>query len=356
VTDGTHWARKIYSFTTGYPSPFDPFDYGWQYRKQITIDHTQVTGDLVNFPVLLSTTDPDIITAQTDGDDFLFMNSTGAAIKLRHEIEVFSQATGTLVAWVNIPSLSSDEDTVFYMYYGNPSCINQEYPEKTWDSHYVGVWHMNDVTSSTIADSTLNDNNGVKIESNGPMQSIGKIGYGQVFDGNNDYINCGHDSSLSITGAITLESWIYYSGVSNPIYPPDAISKSTTKTGYGIQVDTASGTFLRAGTGAWYDSPQYPQSTNTWYHVVGVYDGSYLRLYINGAEISPATSYTKGFTANSADALMGKHYDNTGFINGHLDEIRVSNVIRTSTWISTEYANHNNPYGFLSIGPEESHP
>ena len=35
VTDGTHWARKMYSFTTGYPSPFNPFEYGWQYRKQI---------------------------------------------------------------------------------------------------------------------------------------------------------------------------------------------------------------------------------------------------------------------------------------------------------------------------------
>ena len=36
VTDGTHWARKMYSFITGYPSPFDPFDYGWQDRKQIS--------------------------------------------------------------------------------------------------------------------------------------------------------------------------------------------------------------------------------------------------------------------------------------------------------------------------------
>ena len=117
---------KVFSFETGYPSQFDPFEYGWQYRKQITIDYTQVAGNLENFPVLLSTTDPDLIKAQVDGDDFLFMNDVGPAVKLRHELENFNQATGTLTASVNIPSLSSEEDMVFYMYYGNPNCINQE--------------------------------------------------------------------------------------------------------------------------------------------------------------------------------------------------------------------------------------
>jgi len=43
-----------------------------------------------------------------------------------------------------------------------PGCVNQEYPEKTWDSHYVAVWHMNDATSSMILDSTKNNNDGAK--------------------------------------------------------------------------------------------------------------------------------------------------------------------------------------------------
>ena len=68
VTDGTHWARRTFSFSTGYPAPFNPFENGWQYRKQITIDHTQVTGDLESFPVLRSTYH-DLMKAQADGDD-----------------------------------------------------------------------------------------------------------------------------------------------------------------------------------------------------------------------------------------------------------------------------------------------
>ena len=60
VTDGTHWTRKTFSFETGYPSQFDPFDFGWQYRKQITIDGSQVAGELVNFPVVVSIIDTDL--------------------------------------------------------------------------------------------------------------------------------------------------------------------------------------------------------------------------------------------------------------------------------------------------------
>ena len=33
VTDGVHWTRKVFSFETGYPAQFNPFDYGWQYPK-----------------------------------------------------------------------------------------------------------------------------------------------------------------------------------------------------------------------------------------------------------------------------------------------------------------------------------
>ncbi|MCJ7696728.1 MAG: hypothetical protein MUO73_00135, partial [Thermoplasmata archaeon] len=113
VTDGIHWTREALSFQTGYPSLFNPFDYGWQYRKQITIDHTKVAGDLTNFPVLVSTIDDDLHQkVQTDGGDILFMNNAGVATKLYHEIETYESSSGALVAWVNVPNLSASDDTI----------------------------------------------------------------------------------------------------------------------------------------------------------------------------------------------------------------------------------------------------
>ena len=59
--------------------------------------------------MLLSTTDSDLMKTQTDGDDILFMNGAGAAVKQHHEIETFDGSSGKLVAWVNINDLSSNE-------------------------------------------------------------------------------------------------------------------------------------------------------------------------------------------------------------------------------------------------------
>ena len=101
-----------------------PWDEGWQYRKEITIDPANGGTDLTNFPVLLAITDADLAgEALANGDDILFTGDDGAT-KLDHEIE--SYAAGDLVAWVRVPNLSSSTHTVVYLYYGNPGAPNQE--------------------------------------------------------------------------------------------------------------------------------------------------------------------------------------------------------------------------------------
>jgi hypothetical protein len=127
VTDGVYWTREVFEFQTEIMLVFDPFDEGWQYRKKVTIDHDLVDGNLASFPVLVSTTDSDLRDkAQNDGDDILFMDGPGVANRLYHEVEFFDGSNGELVAWVNVPSLSSSVDTVLYMYYGNPSSSSQQ--------------------------------------------------------------------------------------------------------------------------------------------------------------------------------------------------------------------------------------
>ena len=93
------------------------------------------------------------------------MDGKGEAEQLYHEIENYDSSTGELISWVNIPNLTTTADTIFYMYYGNPECSSQEDPTKAWDSNYVAVIHMNDATTSTVNDSTINFNNGYKYNS-----------------------------------------------------------------------------------------------------------------------------------------------------------------------------------------------
>ena len=57
----------------------------WSYRKKITIQSSQVSSDITQFPILLDITDSDLAdNTQDDGEDILFTDFNG--IKLNHEI------------------------------------------------------------------------------------------------------------------------------------------------------------------------------------------------------------------------------------------------------------------------------
>ena len=107
----------------------------WPYRKVITIDHTKVGSDLSNFPVLIDVIDTDLSKAQANGNDVVFTDEFG--VKLNHEIEYFSTATGRLVAWVSA-NLSAGSDTILYVYYGNSTAPSQQ--------NKTGVWRPIDST------------------------------------------------------------------------------------------------------------------------------------------------------------------------------------------------------------------
>ncbi len=364
ATDGTHWTRKTYSFTTGYPSPFDPFDFGWLYRKQIIIDHTQVTDDLENFPVLIVTTDADLMKAQDDGDDLLFMNGAGAAVKLHHEIETFDGSTGALVAWVNISDLSSSEDTIFYLYYGNPDSINQEYPEKTWDSHYKGVWHMNDATPSTVADSTSNGITGMKKAANTPQEGIGKIGNGQQFDRTEtlwEYIAMNDFNTLSFPGDFTLSAWINPLTTQNMKVAGKHQEISGDYKGYSINwnVGSTAKMSLRVDGGGYryqYIYADEEKPPGNWYYLSGMKQAGTNYFYVDG--VQQTKTGTQALVNSENPFCIGAWETDSESANFHgtIDEVRVSDIGRSSAWIATEYHNMNTPTLFFSIGPEEPHP
>jgi len=128
----------------------NPFENGWDLRKKISIESSQVPSDLTDFPVLIKITDLDLSEAALkNGDDILFTESDGET-KLDHEINYYDHPVGDLTAWIRIPTLSSTVDTEIYMYYGNPLAINQENATGVWDKNYVAVYHMEqDPTVST---------------------------------------------------------------------------------------------------------------------------------------------------------------------------------------------------------------
>ncbi|MCK5112975.1 MAG: DUF2341 domain-containing protein, partial [Thermoplasmatales archaeon] len=363
VTDGKETVEQQFSFFTEAGPPFNPFDEGWQYRKEIRIDHAQVAGDLVNFPVLVSTVDSDLRDkTQVDGDDILFMDGTGVAEKLYHEIEHYDDSSGELIAWVNIPSLSSTVDTSFYMYYGNSGCTNQQTSEMVWDSHYKGVWHMNDKTTSTIKDSTSNSNTGDKYDVNEPIEATGKIGKCQDFDGSDDVIDCGTKSNLDNTGYITFELWGKFDNMPTPSDPEYFI---IARKDYAYLMSLRHDGDLRIMY--WDGSTRYngdssfssPITTDIWYYLGGTFDTDTNNIEFFKDDVKDScTEWTESQSNNN-----GYDLDIGGFqgysectVDGMIDEFRISDIVRTDNWITTTYNTESSPSTFMSFGPEETGP
>lgn len=328
----------------------------WGYRRQIVINHTFVEETLENFTVLVHNISSDFVShAQSDGDDFVF--TTKNKYKLNHEIEFYNESCGELISWVKLPSISSTNDTVLYLYYGNDKCTNQQNPTEAWDPWFQAIYHMND-TGGGIQDSTIHQYDGIE---HGTIDygEMGKIDSCVKTDEDGDFFDLGSELGGLFTN-VTLEAWVK---------PQDKTGK--TKTDFCIigSWNGSTGYMLHGEAGGeirlfkiFIDQTNanatYP-SYDTWYHVVGTWDATTgkITLYING--ISQATNVQHSMTDPNSNTYISLYtrdsgYDEYRWVNGHLDEIRISNRTRNAEWIATTYNNQNNPDTFISVGPEET--
>jgi hypothetical protein len=328
------------------------------FRKTITINNSKVNGstDMTSFPLLIKHYDTDLqIKAQPDGDDILFSDEDG--FKLNHEIERYNQyyndTHAELVTWVQLPILFASTDTNVIMYYGNSTVSNQENSTEVWNNNYSGVWHLSENPIGTMFDSTLNYNDGTP--SNNPTQVVGKINYGLNFDDTNERaVNVSHSSSLQLSSTIVTSAWIKTTDIE-----PDVgiiVSKwglNTANRNYWLgKLDTNWFAYFVDDT----QKILYPLNNlndGIWHYVVGVAEGSSLRLLIDGLEVN-STSYDGTSVTGTSDLAIGHGVE---IIDqeweGSIDEVRVSSNWVSIDWIATEFNNQFDPENFYLIGNEE---
>jgi uncharacterized repeat protein (TIGR02543 family) len=359
-TDGVSWTNKTFTYTSCNPSYAAWWNRGWSHRKELRIDHAKVKDNLTDFPVLISLPSNNTLKtyAQADGDDIVFTDING--IKLNHEIELYDPTTGQLIAWVKIPYLSSTINTKFYLYYGNGTCSNQQNRTAVWEANYKGVWHM--AGTSITTDSTTNNNTGALI--GGPVQTAGRIGYCQLFDGVNAYVNCGSNASLNIFPRITLSLWVKTNGAQPTTYPR-LIAKAGTTGGYELYARKSdmrvSQSYYNGSTKTLQSYTMTPLVNTQWYKLDAVvsYAGttSTVAWYVNGVL---DTSYTASATFSGSTAVFKIAEPSAGGggyrFKGYIDEVRVSDTPRSAQWIATEYLNQQDPSNFIIIFTDETVP
>jgi hypothetical protein len=335
----------------------------WRYCRTILINHTKISGELTNFPLLIEIVDSNLVgKTQPDGDDFVFTDANN--VKLDYQIEFYDSMTGHLIAWVKVPTLSQTTDTVLYMYYGNSTCGSQQNPTAVWDTSYKLVLHLNEQTGVHY-DSTINANNGTP--RNGVQQGItAKIDGGDYFDGIDDYIEIPHSGTLAgYTEALTVSFWVKFEDTSRRQTILGKYNSATNQRGWFVDYNPRDRPTRPLGFYASWDGANYREwyaanfvpTADVWYHITIVWEANAIpRFYINGSQVSTVGTSTIPQIYNNVGVplLIGRcQYDNSRYFKGYLDEITISNPARSANWILTTYSNQLSPSAFYSISPEE---
>ena len=158
----------------------------------------------------------------------------------------------------------------------------------------------------------------------GPTWSTaGKTGAALSFDGVNDSVRIADANDLDFTTAMTLEAWVrpttlgnwrtvlfkeQSSHMSYALYAATVSSRPSGQSNIGGERDVRSPTAL---------------PTATWSHLAATYDGSVLRLYVNGTQA--ATLNASGAMAASTGPLKigGNAVFGSEWFSGLIDDVRV---------------------------------
>jgi hypothetical protein len=326
---------------------------GWSYRVKVTVDNTKVSANLSDFPIYLDLSGLPAgfhSNVRSDGGDIRITTSDGET-EVPREVVWYDADTDTGEVHFK-GTLSSSEDTDFYIYYGkadaNDYADDDTYgAENVWDSNYKAVHHLEDVTTSTVKDSTSTGNDGAKASANNPEETSGFIGKGQDF-GTDDYIELGTTGMPNTNASMTLSCWAYY-------------PSGTPGTENLVLIDNESNAALQLGfrgsaVSVWLWGAGIILTTTLpgggdWHYYVVTTDGSNHTLYLDGSSVDTDTTTLQ--SGSGIEARINTDSWGETFI-GKIDEARISNTNRSSDWVSTEYNNQNSPSTFYEVGEEET--
>lgn len=290
------------------------------------------------------------------------------------EIERWDTANKKAVLHVKVPSISSSEDTLLYLYYDSSHADNTTYIGDTtdavthnvWDSNFVGVWHMaqdpDGDPANAIKDSTSYQFDGTP---GGSMTSAdfvnGQVGKAIEFDLTNDHIDLGDITETDNVVGVTWEA-IAKNNLGGVDYV--VIGRWANATQMQLWMDSTGRWQGIVGDHTGFPSlmtnPGVDAPSGEFQHLALVLDGNTLTLYVNGVEVGSETngSFVDGLRpSQGTNIFIGADHDDDHNFGDVIDEVRFSIEARSVAWLKATHASsfdnsitfHSCPYFEISL-------
>jgi len=237
-----------------------------------------------------------------------------------HSYETFTE-TSTKPAGSEIYYQLSDDDGVTWKYWDGAAWQNIANGIAS-DANTIALWHLNN-TTGVVEDSSGNANHGTN---SGSTRGVaGKFGNAFDLDGVNDSIEIPYDAALNLVGTdFTIDFFL------NTADPNAVLVKKYT----GAAGGDSWGVRLNAGVLEFYDGTAWLSSgtavnDSTMHYISITADDTTntLTFYVDNTQVN--TQAFADITANIFSVYIGEEL-NSQYYDGILDDIRISNKIRTA--------------------------
>lgn len=269
---------------------------------------TVTSGQPASFSVTATGTGP--LSYQWRKDGTAITGATGAAYSVASAAST-SAGTYSVVVRNSVGSVTSANATLTV----NPANA----------SGLVAAYGCDEGTGTTLKDLSGNGNNGVL--SGARWTTSGRYRGGLSFNGASSLVTVNDSASLDLTAGMTLEAWI---NASKPGGGRDVLYKG----GNVYFLMLSSTTYNRPATGGTYSSATLngpsALSRNVWAHLAATYDGTTVRLFVNGKQVA-SRAQTGSIRTSTGALTIGGDTAVGRFFEGRIDEIRIYNRALSAT-------------------------
>ncbi len=214
----------------------------------------------------------------------------------------------------------------------------------------ISQWKLDEGTGTTTRDAVASRSGTLQ---NGASWTTGRIGAAVNMDGTNDYIAL---PQIDLTGsAMTLSAWVKNSSFPTGVeqrFIAKAVDSTAARTFWMLgQTNNGQNRLMfrlrtnESTTTLIASSGNLP--LNTWYHAAATYDGTTIRLYLNGAQVG-WVSETGSLPASGNVAVhIGRSPEGSNYLRGSIDDVRVYSsaltVAEIAALVGSEVPENNPP-------------
>ena len=335
----------------------------YSHKFSVTFNGYDGQTTLTDFPVLVKVSTNGISgfsyadCKKPNGKDLRFADENGNL--LSSEVDTWN-TNGESLVWVKVPSLTAS--TKITGYYGW-DLAPQVMAADVWDENYVGVWHLGAAGSAMQKDSTTNRHDFVCSSAHLEKVNLavadgavgGAVGFNVTADRKGRLTAADTNGRLSGFMDCTIETWLY--PTNNDLEHGRLIMtkrQNYNAMSYHIYADKDGGNDCRprfllgresnSGVAVYPGACNKKPELDTWSHLAFTRLGSSgsINAYLNKEKVlnNLGTSAPGQLFSNPAIPLVlgnSESADSTSAYPGNMDEVRISNIVRSTDWLEATY-------------------